>query len=203
MEQYDPRVDAYIEKAADFAKPILKHIREVVHQASPEITESIKWGMPFFDYKGPICQIASFKQHSAFGFWKATLLKDPKGVINRSEEASAGSFGRITSLADLPADDIILDFIEQAMLLNESGVKGTMKTVAAAPKAEIMVPDYFIAALADNPQAKAKFEASSPSHKREYLEWITEAKTEATRDKRMATAIEWIAEGKSRHWKYK
>lgn len=203
MEQhYDPRVDAYIDKAADFAKPILLHIRQLVHAAAPQITETVKWGMPFFDYKGPVCQMASFKQHAAFGFWKATMLNDPHGLINAGE-AAAGSFGKLTSVADLPSDEILADFIHQAIKLNEEGIKGNMKTTPSAPKAEIAMPDYFADVLADNPQAKATFEAFSASHKREYLEWITEAKTEATREKRMATTVEWLTEGKSRNWKYK
>jgi len=202
MEKYDPRIDAYIEKAADFAKPILLHIRQLVHGAAPQITETVKWGMPFFDYKGPVCQMASFKQHAAFGFWKATSLNDPQGIINAGE-AAAGSFGRITSLADLPSDEILVDFIVQAVALNENGIKGNLKTVPGTPKAEIPMPDYFAAVLLKEPKALAVFEGFSASHKREYLEWITEAKTEATREKRMATAIEWLTEGKSRNWKYK
>ena len=201
MEQYDPRIDAYIEKSADFARPILKHIRQLVHQTSPLISETIKWGMPFFDYKGTVCSMAAFKQHCALGFWKSSLLNDPKGLINKGDDASAGSFGRITTLADLPGDKDIADFIEQAIMLNETGVKGTMKP--AAPKTEIYTPDYFTEALAANPIAKAAFEAFSPSHKKEYLEWLIEAKTEPTRQKRLATTLEWLTEGKSRHWKYK
>jgi uncharacterized protein YdeI (YjbR/CyaY-like superfamily) len=202
MEKYDPRVDAYIEKAADFAKPILLHIRQLVHGTAPQVTETIKWGMPFFDHKGPVCQIASFKQHCAFGFWKATLLNDPHGLINAGE-AAAGSFGKLTSMADLPSDEILVDFIIQAISLNETRVKGSMKTPAGTPKAEISMPDEFASALSAEPQTLANFENFSPSQKREYLEWITEAKTDATRDKRITTSLEWIAEGKTRHWKYK
>ncbi|WP_457128079.1 YdeI/OmpD-associated family protein [Mucilaginibacter sp. HD30] len=202
MEKYDPRVDAYIEKAADFAKPILLHVRQLVHGAAPQITETVKWGMPFFDYKGPVCQIASFKQHCAFGFWKATSLNDPQGLINPGE-AAAGSFGKLTQMSDLPSDEVLVDFINQAIQLNESGVKGNMKTAAGTPKAEIPMPAYFAEALSNDSKALTTFENFSPSHKREYLEWITEAKTDATREKRVATALEWLSEGKSRHWKYK
>ncbi len=202
MEKYDPRIDAYIGKAADFAQPVLKHLRHLVHAAAPQITETIKWGMPFFDYKGPVCNMASFKQHCAFGFWKATSLNDTHGLINAGE-AAMGSFGRLTSLADLPSDEILVDFIEQAVKLNETGVKGNVKKVLGMPKAEIPMPDYFAEILQNEPKALATFQNFSASHKREYLEWITEAKTEATRGKRMATAIEWLIEGKSRHWKYK
>jgi uncharacterized protein YdeI (YjbR/CyaY-like superfamily) len=201
MEQYDPRVGAYIEKSAMFAKPVLNHIRQLVHQTSPLITETIKWGFPFFEYKGAVCNMAAFKQHCSMGFWKAALLNDPNGIINRGDEPSAGSFGRVTTIADLPADEVIADFIKQAIILNETGAKGSMKP--AAPKTEIYVPDYFTAALAQHPKAKAAFGAFSPSHRKEYLEWIIDAKTDATRQKRMDTAIEWMEEGKSRNWKYK
>lgn len=202
MEKYDPRIDAYIDKAADFAKPVLMHIRHLMHATVPQITETIKWGMPFFDYKGPVCNMASFKQHCAFGFWKATSLNDPHGLINAGE-AAMGSFGRLTSLTDLPSDDILIDFIEQAIKLNETGVKGNVKKTPGTPKAEIPMPDYFAELLQSEPKALATFQNFSASHKREYLEWITEAKTQATREKRMATTIEWLIEGKSRNWKYK
>ena len=201
MEQYDNRIDAYIAKSADFAKPILQHIRKVVHETSPLITENIKWGMPFFEYKGTLCQMAAFKQHCAFGFWKASRLNDPDHLLNPGEEAAAGSFGRVNSIADLPTEAVLRAFILQAMELNESGVR-IAKPKANTEKKELVVPDYFIHVLNENPAAKEAFEKFSYSHKKEYLQWITEAKTDATRQKRLDQAIEMIKEGKSRHWKY-
>jgi len=202
MEQYDPRVDAYIGKSAAFAQPILNHIRRVVHEVSPLITENIKWGMPFFEYKGTLCQMAAFKQHCAFGFWKAGRLNDPDHLLNPGEEASAGSFGRVNTLNDLPTENVLKDFVLQAMQLNESGVKTPVVKKAPAEKKEIVVPDYFVAVLNGNPKAKEAFEKFSYSHKKEYLDWLIEAKTEATRQKRLETAVEWLTEGKSRMWKY-
>ncbi len=202
MGQFDERIDAYIAKSADFAKPILIHIRQVVHQASPLISETIKWGMPFFDYKGPICMMASFKQHCAFGFWKASRLNDPERLLKGSdEEAAAGSFGRINKMEDLPSDEALVGFIHQMIAINESGVKEVKKP--SAPKPELPVPADFEKLLKGNIAAKEVFEKFSPSHKREYIEWITEAKTDATREKRMLQAIMQIIEGKSRNWKYK
>jgi len=201
MEQYDNRIDAYIAKSADFAKPILQHIRKVVHETSPLITENIKWGMPFFEYKGTLCQMAAFKQHCAFGFWKASRLNDPDHLLNPGEEAAAGSFGRVNSIADLPTEAVLRAFILQAMELNESGVR-IAKPKANTEKKELVVPDYFIHVLNENPAAKEAFEKFSYSHKKEYLQWITEAKTDATRQKRMEQAMEMMSEGKSRNWKY-
>jgi len=201
MEQYDPRVDAYIFKAAPFARPILEHIRKIVHEASPLITETIKWSCPFFDYKGPVCQMAAFKQHCAFGFWKATLLNDPDRLLNPGEEAAAGSFGRLNSLADLPGDEVLKQFIIQAIALNEAGEKLAKKDPAEKPT--LAIPDYFIEFLSASPAAIAAFNGFSNSHKKEYAEWISDAKSDATRQKRMETALEWISEGKSRNWKYK
>jgi len=201
MGQYNEKVDAYIAKSADFAKPILIHLRELVHRAAPEITEGLKWGFPFFDYKGPVCQMASFKQHCAFGFWKAKLLLDPKGYVKgEGDEAAAGSFGRITSLQDLPPDDVLIGFIHQAIAINEKGIKVEKKP--AAPKAEVIMTPEFDQLLKANLAAMDHFEKFSPSKKREYLEWFAEAKSDATREKRMLQALEWIAEGKSRNWKY-
>lgn len=201
MGQYDERIDAYIAKSADFAKPVLIHIRDVVHRASPLINETVKWGMPFFDYKGPICMMAAFKQHLGFGFWKASRLNDPKGLLQGSdEEAAAGSFGRIVTLDDLPPEEALIDFIHQMIKINESGVKEPKKP--SAPKAELPMPADFDKLLRGNLAAMDNFEKFSPSKKREYLEWFAEAKSEATREKRMEQALEWIAEGKSRNWKY-
>lgn len=201
MGQYNERVDAYIAKSADFAKPILIHIRELVHRAAPELTEIIKWGFPFFDYKGPVCQMAAFKRHCAFGFWKEKMLNDPKGYLKvDGEESSAGSFGQIVSISDLPPDDVIIDFIRQAIAINEKGIKTEKKQ--AIPKAELPMPDDFAKLLTRSLAAADNFEKFSPSKKREYLEWFAEAKSEATRQKRIDQALEWIAEGKSRNWKY-
>jgi uncharacterized protein YdeI (YjbR/CyaY-like superfamily) len=202
MEKYDPRVDAYIARSANFAKPILEHLRKLVHETSPLLTETIKWGFPFFDYKGSVCQMAAFKEHMGFGFWKQRQLNDP-GKLIQEEGGNAGSFGRITSLSDLPADEILVDFIKQAMQLNEAGNKKTTVKKETAPKAAIEMPADFAGVLAANPTALEIYNKFSPSQKREYLEWITEAKTDATRQKRMEIALEWIAEGKTRNWKYK
>jgi uncharacterized protein YdeI (YjbR/CyaY-like superfamily) len=201
MEKFDPRIDAYIEKSADFAKPILRHIRQVVHQASPLIVETVKWGMPFFDYKGPVCMMAAFKQHLGFGFWKASRLNDPDRLLQGSdEEAAAGSFGRIVTLADLPSDKALMDFVQQMIKINESGIKEPKKP--SAPKAELPMPADFDNLLKGNLATMDNFEKFSPSKKREYLEWFEDAKSDATREKRMQQALEWIAEGKSRNWKY-
>ncbi len=195
-------IDAYIAKSADFAKPILLHIRELVHKACPDVEEKMKWSMPFFDYKGEmLCHMASFKQHAVMGFWKASLMKDPVLVENAQSETAMGHLGRITSLKEMPSDKKITAWIKEAMQLNDKGIKLPAK--AKPPdKKELVVPDYFTKALAKNKKAKQVFENFAYSHKKEYLAWITEAKTEETRNKRMETALEWITEGKARNWKY-
>lgn len=202
-KQYDERIDAYIEKAAPFAKPILEHVRKLVHETSPLITENIKWGMPFFEYKGPVCMMAAFKQHCAFGFWKASRLNDPNHLLNPGEDAAAGSFGRVYNLADLPGDDALKDFILQAITINESEKKAPPVKKAPTEKKELVIPDYFVSMLNEHPLAKETFEKFSYSHKKEYVEWIVEAKTDATREKRLNEAMGMMAEGKSRMWKYR
>jgi uncharacterized protein YdeI (YjbR/CyaY-like superfamily) len=202
MPKTDKRVDAYIAKSAPFAKPILIHLRQLVHTACPECEETIKWGIPSFDYKGPFCSIAAFKAHCIFGFWKTALIDDPKGILAAGKDKAMGSLGRITDMKDLPYDKIIIGFIKSAKKLNDEGIKLT-----AGPRKKetkpLEIPDYFLKTLKKNKQAFATFEAFSPSHKKEYVEWVTEAKTEETRNRRMASAIEMMAEGKSRNWKYK
>jgi uncharacterized protein YdeI (YjbR/CyaY-like superfamily) len=203
MENFTPAFDAYIAKSADFAKPILTHLRLLVHQACPGIEEKLKWGHPFFDYNGPVCQIAAFKQHLGLGFWKARLLTDPHKVLKLDdEESAAGNFGRISSLADLPADNILIAYIQEAVQLNKDGVKVAPKPKPATEKKEAVMPAEFADMLDGNADAKAHFERFSPSKKKEYIEWFVDAKSEATKQKRMEQALEWISEGKSRHWKY-
>ena len=197
MPSKDARVDAYIAKAKPFAQPILRHLRTVVHDACPEVRETIKWGMPFFEYHGTLCHLASFTQHASFGFWKGKLLLGGK---TKNAEAM-GDFGRITSLEDLPPKARIRDLVKQAMKLNETGVKRVAYR-PAAPKREVRAPTDLSDALKRNAKAAAVFKGFSPSHRREYIEWITEAKTAPTRAKRLATTLEWLAEGKVRNWKY-
>ena len=197
----DVRIDAYIAKAQPFAQPILKHLRELIHTACPGVEETWKWSFPHFMYNGAIlCSMAAFKEHAVFGFWKVSLMDDPKGILTTTDRESMGHMGRLTSLADLPKDKILKDFIKQAAKLNEQGVK-VEKTKPTAKK-ELKVSDYFMKALKKNKAALKTFEAFSTTNKREYVEWVTEAKTDDTRDKRMAQSVAQMAEGKIRHWKY-
>lgn len=200
MAKRDSRIDAYIAKAQPFARPILKHIRKLVHEAVPNVEETIKWGMPSFDYKGPFFSMAAFKQHAVFGFWKAALMSDPALMEHARSESAMGHAGRITSMSDLPSDKTMIAYLEEAMELNDRDIR--LPRPKRKPKGEVVLPDVLITALKKNKKAREVFEKFSPSHKREYAEWITEAKTEATRTKRLETAIEWMSEGKSRNWKY-
>lgn len=192
----DPRIDAYIERAAPFAQPILRHVRAAVHEACPHVEETIKWGMPTFVHAGGIlCGMAAFKQHASFGYWKHAL------VVGEGEPRDGmGSYGKMTSVDDLPAKKTLLAHIRKAMKLNEDGVKSPARK--AAPKPPPETPADLAAALGKNKPAQAAFDAFPPGCKREYIDWIVEAKREETRAKRLAQAVEWIAEGKRRNWKY-
>ena len=196
----DARIDAYIEKSAPFAKPILQHIRTLVHQACPDAQETIKWGMPFFEYKGIICNMAAFKNHCSFGFFKAGQMQSAAELQANNEEAM-GNLGKITSLQDLPPDEVLISYVKEAATLNEAGVKKATPKKTTEKK-ELIVPEEVSNALETNAAAKSAFHNFPYSHKKEYVEWITEAKTDATRAKRIATMLEWLQEGKSRNWKY-
>jgi hypothetical protein len=196
MGTRNPRVDAYIQKAEPFARPVLMRLREIVHRACPDVVETIKWSMPCFEHHGMLCNMASFKRHCAFGFWKGALVV---GDSPAAEEAM-GHFGRIASLDDLPPEEEIAALVRRAAELNEQGVKAPRTKTRA--RAEIPTPDDLLDALREREDALARWEAFPPSHRREYAEWITEAKGQATRARRVATAAEWIAGGKGRNWKY-
>jgi uncharacterized protein YdeI (YjbR/CyaY-like superfamily) len=193
MAKRHARVDAYIVKAAAFAKPILSHFRELVHQACPDVEETWKWSFPHFEYKGVLCSMAAFKEHCAFGFWKGDL------IIKDADRSAMGHLGRVKSISDLPPDKVLIQYIKEGVRLNEEGIKRERKP---AVRKELVVPDYLIAALKKNKKALSTFENFSYSHKKEYVEWITEAKREETRAARMKIALKWLSQGKSRHWKH-
>lgn len=196
MGKRDPRIDDYISNAAEFARPILKHLREVVHTACPEVEETMKWSHPFFLHKGILCTMAAFKQHCSFGFWRGSLVVEKAAT----QCGGMGQFGKIRSLADLPGDKMLAEYIRRAAQLNESGARPPVKQ--SKERTELVVPEDFQAALRKNKKALRAFENFSYSHKKEYLKWISEAKREETRQKRLVSAIQQIGEGKPRHWKH-
>ena len=192
----DPRIDAYIDdKAADFAKPILRHLRAMVHEACPDCEETLKWSMPTFMYKGKILAgMASFKAHATFGYWNDTMLQ-----ADEKNRSAMGQFGRLTSVDDLPSRDALVELTRRSMALVDSGAKVERQR---APKAELTVPQDLQAAIDAAPSARATWDAFSPSCQREYVEWVTEAKRDETRSKRLNQTVEWLKEGKKRNWKY-
>lgn len=194
MPKKDKRIDAYIKRAQPFARPILKHLRKIVHAGCPACEEAIKWQMPFFEYNGPVCFIAAFKQHAVFGFWKGKLL------FGKEHQGAMGHFGRLRSIKDLPNKNHLIGYVRKAAQLNESGVKKT--PTRPSPKRKLIVPAYLKSALMKNAKARKTFENFSYSHRKEYVEWITGAKRDETRTKRLRLAIEWLARGKPQNWKY-
>jgi uncharacterized protein YdeI (YjbR/CyaY-like superfamily) len=198
MPTRDPRVDVYVAKAAPFARPILAHLRKVVHAGCPGVEETIKWRFPAFMYKGIFAGMAGFKGHCTFGFWKGGLLKEHG--LTPADEAAMGQFGRITSLKDLPNEKALIKYVKLAATLNDQGVKVPARPKRAAPP--LKTPAQLLSALKKNKRALATFEGFSPSRRKDYVEWVTEAKTDETRTRRVDTAVAWMAEGKSRNWKY-
>lgn len=188
---FDSRVDAYItKKAPEYARPIMSHLRKVLHETCPDVTETIKWGVPSFEYLGVFCGMAAFKTNVMFGFWKTKLLV----------ERGFPEIPRLSSMDDLPSDALLKRTIKAAMQLNEKGIK--VERSKTTKKPPVKTPTYFMAALKKNKKALGAYQAFSPSHKREYVEWITDAKASDTRQRRLTQAVTWIAEGKARNWKY-
>ena len=203
MSVTDKRIDLYRMNGERIAQPILNHLRGLVHIACPDVQETMKWSFPHFEYNGSIlCSMASFKKHCAFGFWKASVMKDPHKFFSLQERTAMGHFGRIESISDLPSDKILISYIKEAAKLNKESVKlpspAKPRTAAKAPEP----PGYMIEALKKNKKAWTNFQAFTSGQQKEYIEWITEAKTESTRNKRMAYILDWVEEGKIRNWKY-
>jgi hypothetical protein len=200
MPKTDARVDAYIAKAAPFAQPILKQFRAIVHEACPEVVETIKWSVPAFDHRGMLCSMAAFREHCRLALWKGGLLEVRVAGMEVADDGRVAMFPRVRSVDDLPSDAVLMRLIKQAAQLNEQGTKPPARARSATRDVE--VPDFFMAALRRNTRALAAFNAFPPSHRREYVEWITGAKREETRRRRIEIAIAQIVEGKSQNWKY-
>ena len=199
MPAKDKRVDAFIANAQPFAKPILRHIRDLVHAVCPDVEEAIKWGMPAFSYHGTLLIVGAFKEHCAVNFWKgSSIFRDAKPA---QEREGMGSLGKIHSLDELPSDSVFTKYLRRAIDYNVEHEKSPL-TVARKRKPDLPLPPYFAAALSKNKKALAGFDGLTPGKRREYIEWLEQAKTEPTRKKRMKQALEWIAEGKGRNWQY-
>jgi uncharacterized protein YdeI (YjbR/CyaY-like superfamily) len=194
----DARFDTALGKAAPFARPILTRLRAAVHAGCPGVVETMKWSHPSFEHHGLLCGMAAFKAHCSFGFWKHALLVERAGSTGA---AQLERLGRLTDVSELPSQAVLVRLVKLAAQLNEQGVEQA-KAPRGAPKPPARVPADLARALGARPRARAAFEAFSPSHQCEYIEWLTEAKQPATRERRLATALEWIAEGKPRNWKY-
>ena len=199
----NPAVDAYIANAESFAQPILAHWRSLVHHYCPDGTEVVKWSFPHFEYKGDnLCVIAAYKNHCSFAFLKAELMTDPRLKANKDLKPIKRFLGKITRMEDLPPDDEFVAMLKDAMLLNEQDIKVTREKPTKDKPKILDTPDYLQAALAAHPTAKEVFESKSNSFRKEYIIWISDAKTDDTRQKRIAEALAWIAEGKGRFWKH-
>jgi uncharacterized protein YdeI (YjbR/CyaY-like superfamily) len=205
-DTFDPRIDSYIAKSRPFAQPLLNHLRQLVHKACPGVVESIKWSRPFFEYKGVILgNMSAFKEHCSFGFWGeeiSAVLRDAKVL----KPDAVGSLGRLTRMEELPTDKEMLALLQKAVAFIDSGQYtsriAARHKVVKAPAPAVKAPPEFLRALKANKKASAAFAAFSPSCKKEYVEWIADAKRVETREKRIATAVDWISEGKQRNWKY-
>ena len=194
MRNTDPRVDAYIEKAPAYSRPILKKLRAMFHEADPTLVENIKWGNPTFEKKGIVAGMGAFKEHVAFGFWHAPRMKDPHGLFAGAPKKSPYAI-KVARVDELPPARVLAAYVKDAVRLDGQGLKKRTKP-------PLKPPADLLAALKKNRKAKATFDGFSPSRRRDYIEWVTSAKRDATRTKRIETAVAWLAEGKPRNWKY-
>ena len=199
----NPAVDAYIAKSADFARPILTHVRKLMHRGCSRIEEKIKWGVPTFERDGIVAMMAAFKKHVAFGFWSEKLIREKLGAdADRvfPKDAKLGMGGRrYLAKSELPSDVVIVRAVKLAVALNEAGERPKRALKRKPPP---KAPPYLVAALKKNAKARAAFAGLTPGQQREYVDWLVEAKQPATRERRLAQAVEWLAQGKTRYWKY-
>lgn len=198
MRRKDTRVDTYIAKAAPFARPILQHVRKLVHAGCRDVQETMKWSMPHFEHHGIMIGMAAFKEHCSIGFWKGELILGKRA----GSDGGMGHFGKIKSVKDLPPDKQFIAYVRQAAALNERGIKKPADVKPRPARRELTIPEYFRAALRKNKKAATTFEGFSYTNKKEYIDWLSEARREETRSRRLETAISWLEQGKVRNWKY-
>ncbi|MES2006117.1 MAG: YdeI/OmpD-associated family protein [Bacteroidota bacterium] len=202
MAQLNKKVTEYISNSAEFAQGIMEHLRQIIHETCPDAEEDIKWGTPHYSYKGDhLCMMGGFKNHCSFSLYKAEFIKDKEIMLSVKAGKKFGYMDKLKSIADLPSKKILVSLLKEAMTINEKGIKKE-KPVSDKPKL-VETPDYLIQRLSTDPKAKEIFNTKSNSFRKEYIVWISDAKTDETRQKRLAEAMEWIAEGKSRFWKSK
>jgi len=197
----NPKVDAYILNTAPFAQPILNELRATLETAEPELEETIKWGFPCFTFQSKlICSFSAYKNHCVFRFWQGSNLKDSAGILTKVGETEMGELSKIKNLEDLPNSEILINYIREAIELSK---KKSTKTIVSEKKITIDLKSYDLQEIFSSfPKQAEKFDTFSPSHRKEYISWINEAKTEDTKLKRIKTMMEWLLEGKSRNWKY-
>jgi len=201
MTQLNPKVDAYIAKSEDFAKPILEYLREIIHETCPDAEEDVKWGTPHYSYKSDhLCMMGGFKNHCSFSLYKAEFMTDKEITESVKAGKKFGYMDKLKTVAELPSKEVLVSLLKEAMTINEKGIKKE-KAVSDKPKV-IETPDYLTAVLNANNEAKVVWESKSDAYRKDYLVWIIDAKTEATRQKRIDQSLEWIAEGKGRFWQY-
>ena len=193
--------DAYIKAAPDFAVPILTKIRTVMHKACPDLLETMKWGAPHFEHEGIVAGMAAFKRHVRFAFWRGKELKDTDALLDIVGDTDIGAM-HYEQLDDLPSERVLSRYVKEAVRLNEASARAPRKPAENATKRQVAAPADLKTALKKSKKAHTTFEGFGFSARKEYVEWITEAKREATRAKRIETAVEWLAEGKPRNWKY-
>jgi hypothetical protein len=202
---HNAQVTAYAAAMPAYAQPIFAHLRALIHTTCPDTDEAIKWSIPHFERDGDyLCIFAASPGHASFTFYKQQLMSDPRLRDNLNLPAIKRFMGRLTSLSDLPDDATLAAMLQEAADLNARGVRLPDRAPKTPPVIDMpsAVATAVATALAANPAAQAVWDAKSAAWRKDYLVWITAAKTDPTRDARIAEALDWIADGKARFWKY-
>lgn len=195
MNEASENITAYIEKATPEFKEVMIALRSVLNNPNFDIKEDWKWGAPNFNNEGMICWLAHFRNHVGMNFFKGTLIKDKYNLFTHYREEKGNRQLKFSDINQIIPEQIEY-YIEEAIKLNQENIKVVKKEI------DTSLPLDLETELNNNPKAKMFFESLAPSYKRDYIEWIEEAKREATRTKRLATTMEWLSEGKKKNWKY-
>jgi hypothetical protein len=187
------QINQYMAELPEWQRRMLVRLRQLIHEAAPEVEEAWRWDKPHFDNAGIMVGLCAFKEHVAVWFHKGALLKDTKKLFEataRTEEKGMRAYK--LHEGDKINEAAFLDLVKQAVAVND---KGTKLREAKPTKKALVVPEDLEQVLRKDPTAWANWEAFPVGHRRAYVEWVTDARQEETRKRRIAQSLEKIREG--------
>ncbi|MCB0792148.1 MAG: DUF1801 domain-containing protein [Flavobacteriales bacterium] len=194
------RINSHIAEQDEWKRRLMVRLRQLIHQVDPGIEETWRWNGPHFDRNGIMLGMSAHKTCVSIWFHKGALLKDPRRLFEPLEKDEAKGM-RVYKLKESDAIDekAFTELVKQAVKLNEDGVK---LSEAKPARKTLVVPPELESVLKKDQHAMTNWEGFSYSKKKDYIEWVTDAKREETRKRRIAQAFQLIRDGLALNERY-